>query len=173
MWTLGVMIFTGAGVGQSWRKFINAPLVAIVFSLIFNAVGVSDHLPKALLHGIGWLGQCAIPMSLILIGAVVADHLKEAHSDWRWRVIGTASVLRLGVLPVGFLLLAKYLPVSVELKRVIVLEAAMPAAVFPIVMSRHYGGDPATALRVVIGTSVIGMVTIPFWIRLGTKFVGL
>lgn len=173
MWTLGVMIFTGAGVGQSWRKFINAPLIAILISLLLNALGAADHLPKALLHGIGWLGQCAIPMSLILIGAVVADHLKEAHADWGWRVIAGASVLRLGLLPIGFLILAKYLPVSVELKRVIVLEAAMPAAVFPIVMSRHYGGDPATALRVVIGTSVIGMVTIPFWIRFGMKFVGL
>jgi hypothetical protein len=72
-----------------------------------------------------------------------------------------------------FLLLARYLPASVELKRVIVLEAAMPAAVFPIVMSRHYGGDPLTALRVVIGTSLVGMVTIPLWIRFGMKFAGL
>jgi malate permease and related proteins len=170
MWTLGVMIFSGAGVGQSWKKFINAPLVAILLSLGLNAVGAADHIPKALLHGVSWLGQCAIPMSLILIGAVVADHLKDAHSDWGWRVIATASVVRLGLLPIGFLLLAKYLPASVELKRVIVLEAAMPAAVFPIVMSRHYGGDPPTALRVVLGTSVIGMVTIPLWIRFGMKF---
>jgi predicted permease len=71
------------------------------------------------------------------------------------------------------LLLAKCLPASVELKRVIVLEAAMPAAVFPIVMARHYAGDPATAMRVVIGTSVVGLVTIPLWIRFGMHFVGL
>jgi len=49
----------------------------------------------------------------------------------------------------------------------------MPAAVFPIVMARHYGGDPATAMRVVIGTSVVGLATIPLWIRFGMKFVGL
>ena len=173
MWTLGVMIFSGAGVGRSWRNFINAPLAAIVVSLVLNAVGAADHAPRALLNGIGWLGQCAIPMSLILIGAVVADHLKEAHADWGWRVITSACVLRLGLLPIGFLLLAKYLPASVELKRVMVLEAAMPAAVFPIVMSRHYGGDPPTALRVVLATSIIGMVTIPLWIRFGMKYIGL
>ncbi len=49
----------------------------------------------------------------------------------------------------------------------------MPAAVFPIVMARHYQGDPATAMRVVISTSVVGLATIPLWIRLGMKFVGL
>ena len=74
------------------------------------------------------------------------------------------SVLRLGVFPFVFLALAYWLPCSIELKRVLVLEAAMPAAVFPIVMARHYGGDVTTALRVVIGTSLAGLATIPFWI---------
>ncbi len=72
-----------------------------------------------------------------------------------------------------FLLAAKFLPASVELKRVMVLEAAMPAAVFPIVMARHYQGDPATAMRVVLGTSVVSLATIPLWIKFGMKFVGL
>ena len=52
-------------------------------------------------------------------------------------------------------------------------QAAMSAAVFPIVMAKHYGGDPATALRVVLGTSLVGLVTIPLWLRVGMKFVGL
>jgi hypothetical protein len=30
-----------------------------------------------------------------------------------------------------------------------------------------------TALRVVLGTSVVGLVTLPLWIRFGVKFVGL
>jgi len=72
-----------------------------------------------------------------------------------------SCALRLGILPVLFLLLAKYLPCSLELKRVITIQAAMAAAVFPIVMAKHYGGDPATALRVVLGTSLVGLVTIP------------
>jgi predicted permease len=173
MWTLGVMLFTGASIGRDWRKIVNAPLVAIVAALLLNGLGINFYLPKPVLTGIHWLGQCAIPMALILIGAVVADHLREFHSARGWRVMGWAVLLRICVLPMLFLLLAKFLPASVELKRVIVLEAAMPAAVFPIVMSRHYGGDPPTALRVVLGTSVVGLLTIPLWIRVGMKFVGL
>jgi predicted permease len=176
-WTLGVMLFTGAGVGRDWRKVINAPLVAVLLAVTLNATGLTARLPEPLLRpvltGIHWLGQSAIPMALILIGAVVADHLGELHSDWGWRVISVAVLLRLVLLPMVFLLLAKFLPASLELKRVIVLEAAMPSAVFPIVMSRHYGGDPPTALRVVIGTSVLGMVTIPLWLHFGMKFIGL
>lgn len=173
LWTLGVLTLTGAGADQSWRKVVNAPLIAIVLALVLNAIGLNAHVPGVVLTGIHWLGQCAVPMALILIGAIVADHLHEFHSASGWRVIGTAVLLRIGLLPVLFLLVAKYLPASVELKRVIVLEAAMPAAVFPIVMARHYQGDPATAMRVVIGTSVVGLLTIPLWIRFGMRFVGL
>ncbi len=173
LWTLGVTLLTGGSVWRDWRKIVNAPLVAIALAVALNALGWDTLVPKVVLTAVHWLGQCAIPMALILIGAVVADHLHEFHSASGWRVIGTAVLLRIGLLPILFLLLAKYLPASVELKRVIVLEAAMPAAVFPIIMARHYQGDPATAMRVVIGTSVVGLVTIPLWIRFGMHFVGL
>jgi len=173
LWTLGVWTLTGGSLGQSWRRIINAPLIAIVLALVLNTLGLDAHLPKPLLTGVHWLGQCAIPMALILIGAMVADHLHEFHSKSGWRVIGAAVLLRIGVLPMLFLLVARFLPASIELKRVMVLEAAMPAAVFPIVLARHYQGDPATAMRVVIGTSVVGLATIPLWIRFGMKFVGL
>jgi predicted permease len=173
LWTLGVWTFTGGSLGQSWRRILNAPLIAIVLALVLNTLELNTYLPQPLLTGVHWLGQCAIPMALMLIGAMVADHLHEFHSKSGWRVIGAAVLLRQAVLPLLFLLVAKFLPASVELKRVMVLEAAMPAAVFPIVLARHYGGDPATAMRVVIGTSVVGLATIPLWIRFGMKFVGL
>lgn len=173
LWTLGVMGLTGHRPGKDWRKIVNAPLIAIALALTLNTLGWNAALPQALLTGIHWLGQCAIPMALILIGAVVADHVHEFHSQSGWRVLGTAVLLRMGLLPLAFLLLARYLPASTELKRVIVIEAAMPAAVFPIVMARHYGGDAATALRVVFSTSLVSLITIPLWIRFGLKFAGL
>jgi predicted permease len=173
LWTLGVMLLTGGSLGRDWRRIFNAPLIAIVLAVMLNALGWPTHVPQVVLTAVHWLGQCAIPMALILIGAIVADHLHEFHSASGWRVIGTAVLLRIGVLPVLFLLLAKYLPGSLELKRVMVLESAMPAAVFPIIMARHYHGDPPTALRVVIGTSAVGLVTIPLWIKFGMHFVGI
>jgi predicted permease len=173
VWTLGVMLLTRQRIGTAWRKIVNAPLAAIVLAEVLNALGWETHIPKVILTGVHWLGQCAVPMALILIGAIVADHLHEFHSASGWRVIGTAVLLRIGILPIFFLLLAKYLPASIELKRVITLEAAMPAAVFPIILARHYQGDPPTAVRVVIGTSAVGLITIPLWIRFGMQFVGL
>lgn len=172
MWTLGVLLFTGQAL-KDWRKLVNAPLLSILAALTLNGLGWDTAIPRPVRSTLSLLGQCAIPMALILIGAVVADYMKEFRSRSGVRVIALAALLRLAVLPVCFLLLARYLPASRELKQVIVLQAAMPSAVFPIVMSRHYGGDPATALRVVLGTSILSLLTTPFWIRFGMGFIGL
>ncbi len=173
IWTVGILLLTGATAGMEWKHIINPPLIAVVLGLILNAFGGDRWVPGFLLTTAKMLGQCAIPVGVILIGATIVDQAHKFHSKTAWRVIALAGLLRLAVLPVLFLLLARYLPCSLELKRVIVLQASMPAAVIPIVLAKHYGGDPATAVRIVLSTSAASLVTTPFWIRLGTQWVGL
>lgn len=173
LWVFGLWLLAGAGPRTSWKRFLNAPLVAIVLTLLLNAVVSPEAVPAVARSAARLLGQCAIPLGLVLIGAIMADHAHEFVRAQGGRVMVLGCLLRLGVLPLLFLELARHLPASVELKRVIVLQAAMPAAVFPIVMARHYGGDPITALRVVIATSLAGLATIPLWLRLGLHYVRL
>jgi len=180
MWTLGMFVLTGSGLEGGWKKVLNAPLVALLLALALNFAGIFFTPPagmlivgKMILTAIQWLGQSAIPLALLLIGAVGADHLEDARGGQAARVVSMAVLVRLGIMPVFFLLLAKILPCSVELKRVIVLQGAMPSAVLPIVLAKHYGGDPRTALQVVLGTSIAGLVTIPLWIHFGGRAIGL
>ena len=81
--------------------------------------------------------------------------------------------LRLGVLPVLVLVMAKYLPCAVELKRVLVVQAAMPSAMMPIIIARLYGGHPRTAVQIVLGTTALGILVIPLWLRAGLEWVGV
>ncbi|MBW8864693.1 MAG: AEC family transporter [Verrucomicrobia bacterium] len=180
MWTVGVMVVSNRGFDGGWKKFLNPPLAALVLALFFNFVGLHFSPPtpvmfigKMLLTIIHWFGQSSIPLALLLIGAIVADHLNDARGGNAARVVTVAALVRLGVMPVLFILLAKFLPCSIELKRVIILQGAMPSAVLPIVLAKHYGGDARTAVQVALGTSLLGLVTIPLWIRFGEYFVGL
>jgi malate permease and related proteins len=172
-WTLGLMALGAVGSGNVWRNMVNAPVLAIFISLAINFTGADKFIPDFILLTARLLGQCAVPMGLILVGATMADYLHEFRTGWGWRVMLLSCVVRLGVVPILFLLVARYLPCSVELKRVIIVQAAMPAGTFSILLARHYGGDPSTALRIVIGTSVASLVTMPFWIRFGLKFAGV
>ncbi len=173
LWSFGLILLGGAKLRDSWRKIINPPLVAIVLTVALNFAIGKNHFPEFILKTTHLLGQCAIPFGVLLIGATMADYVHEFRSVQGARLVIVSCLLRLGILPVLFLLLAKYLPCSIELKRIITIQAAMSAAVFSIVIAKHYGGDPATALRVVLGTSLVGLVTIPLWLRFGMKFVGL
>jgi predicted permease len=172
-WTLGLMVLGAGGSGNVWRNMLNAPVLAIFVSLALNFSGADQLIPDFILLTAKLLGQCAVPMGLILIGATMADYLHEFRSGWGWRVILSSCFVRVGVVPILFLVVARYLPCSVELKRVMIVQAAMPAGTFSIILARHYGGEPTTALRVVIGTSVVSLLTMPLWIRFGLKFVGL
>ena len=180
MWTVGVAVVSGRGFSIGWKKFLNPPLAALLLALTLNFLGQHIHLAQpfafagnVLLTIIHWFGRSAIPLALLLIGAIIADHMKEARGGSVVRVVSVAALVRLGLLPVAFLLLAKFLPCSIELKRVLVLQGAMPSAVLPIVLAKHYGGDARTAVQVALGTSLLGLVTIPLWIRLGQYFVGI
>ncbi|MCP5516787.1 MAG: AEC family transporter [Verrucomicrobiales bacterium] len=172
-WVFGLMLLAGAGLGTSAKRLLNAPLGAILLTLALNAVVERGQVPVPVLNAAHLLGQCAIPLGMVLIGATIADHLGEFRGGPGRRTIVLGILVRLVVVPAIFVGLARWLPASVELKRVMVIQAAMPAAVFPIVLVRHYGGDPAAALRVVIGTSVAGLLTMPLWIRLGMAWAGL
>lgn len=173
LWTVLLLVLTGGHAGRAWKQAINAPFVAILLAVGLNFTGVGPHLPRALLNTFHLLGQCAFPLALVLIGATVADHLGELHAGGSWREAALALVLRLGVMPLVILLLAWCLPAAPELKRVLVIEAAMPAATLPIVLARHYGGEPATALRIVLGTSAVSFITTPVWIHFGLKWLAV
>ncbi len=170
LWTLGAMLLSASRAGTWWQRLATPPVLAIPLTLVINAL-FADGVPAFLHRSAHLLGQCAIPMGMVLIGATIADHLGELAVARGGRVMGLAVVLRLGVLPGVFLLVAALLPVSPELQRVMLLQAAMPAAVFPIVMTRHYGGDPATALRVVVATTACSLITMPLWIQLGLAWL--
>ncbi len=181
LWTVGMMLLVGSLEQRWWRHLINPPSCTILVAVILNFLGVADRLPDFLTRTLDWLGHAAIPLSLVLIGATVADQLRPGGDRTGFArsagVVSVSCILRLGMLPVAFMTLAwflsRWIPSSVELQRVVVVEAAMPSAVFPIVMARHYGGHPGTALRVALGTSIVALLTIPVWISLGTSWFDL
>lgn len=171
-WIIGALVFAKRG-EPLWRKIIRPPVFAIALTITLNFAGLAESVPQIIVHTARMIGACAIPMGLILTGAMVADLMKEFRTEGGGRVMVVACLIRLLLVPIGFLVLARYLPATVELKRVIILQAAMPAAVFAILASRHFGGHAPTALRVVLATSIVGFITIPIWIRFGMQFAGL
>jgi len=179
VWTLGMLILRGKPF-RSLGEVLSGPIVAVVVGLLLVVARIDllvAHSPVAafffemFLNLLHWVGLAAFPVGLLLIGTVISDLLGKERYSVR---VGVGSlVVRMVVMPLIILFLARFLPLVTELKQVLLVQAAMPSAVTPIVYARHYGADPAAAVHVVLTTSVAAIVSIPIVISLGRIWLGL
>jgi predicted permease len=173
IWTVGLLVLSGESLREGWRKLVSPVMITLVLAVGCNLAGVTPLLPKLVTETVHALGVCAIPLGLIMTGVNLANYLNEPRQLFDAKVTIAAMALRLGVLPVVMLVVAKYLPCSVELKRVLLVQAAMPVAVVSIIIARMYGGHPRTAVQIVLGTTALGVLVIPLWLRAGLAWLGV
>jgi predicted permease len=107
-----------------------------------------------------------------MIGLTIGNYLTTHPKLDSLRIAIPGCILRLALLPALMLGLAFVLPISQELKRIIALQVAMPSAVFPILLASHLNGNTQTALRVVLSTSLLSVVTLPLWLTLSLRLIG-
>ncbi len=173
IWLIGVgLILPTEGATSLVKRILSAPILAILFATWINFFGFDQKLPEFVLKVIPLLGQCAVPLGLILIGAIFADLRPSIQIFTQIKIPLFAIIIRLLALPTIILSTAFFLPLSLELKQVIVIQAAMPCAVFPIVLAQHFGGSSNVAFKVVFSTTILSFLTIPLWIQAGFKLFG-
>lgn len=176
IWTVGIMLLRGkrdAGdSNNNWRQILNAPVLAILAAVALHFTGARHWLPEIALNSTHLMGAAAIPLGLILTGATFADQMRDLTVRNGTGISIGSVALRLALLPILMLAIARWLPCPIELRRIIVIEAAMPCAVIPVLLAKHFHGDPSTALRAVLVTSALGFLTIPLWIQFGLWWTG-
>lgn len=170
-WSVALWRLTGGGLSRHWRRMLNPPMAAILLALILNGFSAGEWLPPVAGTVIHSLGACAIPLALLLSGALVADHLNFGALRHGRRHIFAAVAVRILLVPVLILVAAWLLPFNEKLKAVLVMEAAMPASIFSLVVVVAYGGDIRTGIQVVLGTSLVGLVSIPLWLGVGLRWI--
>jgi len=168
MWTVGLAILTGKA---GFRSVVNGPFIAVVVALTLNYTGLYEFIPGVLETVMDMLGRCAIPMSILMIGATMGSFFNRSIFHDAFRVSAVSVGVRLGLLAIVLLSMAKFAPISPDLSRLLVVQAAMPAAIFPIVLARLFGGQTQVAIQVVLATSAVSLVTAPLVIAWGLAWV--
>jgi predicted permease len=107
----------------------------------------------------------------MMTGATIMD-LAVAEKP-SWKIVTASCIVRLALAPAVIILCAKYIPMAVELKQILVVQAAMPAALGPILIARMYDGRPAVAVQIVVATTVVSLFTLPYIITFGIRFLEL
>jgi len=170
IWSVGVMLMSGEN-GIPWRRLVNGPIIAVLIGLTLVALRVDDKVTGPIRTAISMIGIGAFPLAIMITGATIMDLVGTEKPSWK--IIIASCVVRLLLAPAIIIACAKYIPMAVELRQILLVQAAMPAALVPILLARLYGGRPAVAVQIVIGTTVVSIFTLPYIIFFGIKFLDL
>ncbi len=162
LFTVGVLLLTGAKTG--WRNI--SPRVLLSPGIVSVAVGLalfflSVDLPEPIGGPIAMLGGLTTPLSMIVIGALLA-RLDPRTIFGNVRVYLYAAV-RLLVLPLATLVLLRPFVADPLVLGVCVVLAAMPGATNAALFAEEYGVNPELASQSVFITTLFCIATIP-WI---------
>lgn len=121
MWTIAVAALSKDAVKESIRQLCAPAMIGVYIALLFNYLPWSNQLPECIETSMTWLNQSMIPLSLLLVGGIMYDEFKprdagiEAQtvstlSVWNsFKLIGSTILIRLVLVPILFILWAKYL----------------------------------------------------------------
>jgi len=170
LWTVGIMTLTGGGLKDARRRMLNPITVSMLAAIVLNRTGIGAHLPDWSFSFLNMLGACAVPLGLMLVGMGIPALLQgfRAHHD-PGIAIG-AVVVRNLLVPGCFALAAVLIaPLPAEVRRILLLQAAMPAGTMTLVMCQHYGIAPQVGLRVFVASTLAAIVTLPLWLWIGGR----
>ncbi|MFZ5789148.1 MAG: AEC family transporter [Pseudomonadota bacterium] len=150
--TLGIGLAAGSA---DVRRLLRMPLTyAVALSLLFLATGWP--VPKWLANTLELLGGLTIPLMLVALG-VSLGHL-------RVRSLGRALLLSLVRLGAGFIIglgVGRAFGLEGEALGVVVLQSAMPVAVFNYLFAELYKREPEDVAGLVVVSTVLSFVTLP------------
>ena len=172
MWTIGILIMS-RNAGPAWKLLINGPFIAVITGLVLNYSHAHEYLPQIVKTTIHMIGASAIPISVFMIGATIGKLFSKGILHDFARVAFASITARLAITPAILIGLAFLLPIPRDLACVLAVQAGMPAAVMPIMIAKLYGGHPETAIKVVVATTAVILVTGPLVIALALRWLEL
>jgi len=170
IWSVGVMLMSGER-GIRWQRLINGPIIAVFVGLFLVAIQLDDNITGPVRKAVSMVGIGAFPMAILMTGASIMDLVGTEKPSWK--IITGALLVRMLLCPVMIILAAKFIPMATELKEVLLVQASMPAAMVPILLAKIYGGRPGVAVQIVVATTVISILTLPYVITFGIRYLNL
>ena len=160
LFTVGILIISGAGTG--WRAI--SPRLLFSPGIVSVGIGLalfflSVELPQVIGGPITMLGDLTTPLSMVVIGALLA-RLDARAIFGNLRVYAYAGV-RLLVMPLATLAVLRLFVDDPLILGVLVIMAGMPGATNAALFAEEYGVNPELASQSVFITTLFCVVTIP------------
>jgi predicted permease len=162
LWSIGVWIAYRCGKHAEHASFLSMwlklpPVWGFAAGVAVNLSGASlDPLVEAA-H---WAGSPTIPLMLFVLGLTIPWHDLRPH-----KAVVVALGIKLALMPLLALGIALAWPGRLtEPGEAAILEAAMPTMVMVIALADRFGLDTRLAGLIMGWSTLVGLVTLPFWL---------
>ena len=164
LFTVGIMAVRHYGEDSTEKPksvlaFVNAPpFWAAAVAVILNLNGLVA--PVWFAGVLQKLSAAVVPLMLVSLGLAL---------NWKAVIVRNipyvmpAVLIKMLLMPIFAIALAGYLPIEGKYKAAAVLDLAMPSMVLGIVFCDRYRLDSALYAMTVTLTTVLSLITLPFW----------
>lgn len=161
--TVGMFLIrksTGNGEKSSLKELLSPGLVGIIIGIVLFLT--DTRLPEALGESIAIIGSATTPLAMLIIGFKLGQmSIKEMLGDMR---VYAVTVGRLVLVPLIVFAVVAVAGIEVSLLiKVVVIQAAMPAATCAVIFAEQYKGDAKFMSKGVLLTTLLSVVTIPIF----------
>jgi predicted permease len=162
-WTYGVYLMSGDKNEVSVKKILSNPnLIAVVVGMALFFAPV--ELPYVVAQVINGMANMNTGLGMVILGATLgASNIGLMISDTR---LYKAILLRLIAVPLVCIPILMLMPVEFEVRMVMMIIAAAPAASATSMLALKYGGDYSYGTGLAIGTTIVSMITMPLVLAL-------
>ena len=137
------------------RSLLTNPLlISCVAGIVYSVC--YDTLPPAIARTTASIGQMALPLALLAIGATMAAEKVTGH----FKPAVLSSLVKTLISPIAGLILAKMLSLSPDETAIAMIFLACPTAIASYTLTTEIGGNPKLAASIVIISTLLAAVSL-------------
>lgn len=139
-------------------------MVAVITIILYV---VPFRMPMVVTVSLGLIGDCMMPVSMLLIGAEIASmNVKEILCDRDSYIV---SLFRMLIIPFVMYILMVSLKIEHQAASTIIILSAMPSATLNVIMGQKYDNNPKFAACAIMQNTLIMLVTLPLFVWICSK----
>ncbi|MBO4337924.1 MAG: AEC family transporter, partial [Lachnospiraceae bacterium] len=142
---------------SSLKKIMNSGVIACIIAIIIFAFSIP--VPGPVVQFVNSLGNCAVPLSMVLIGASMAQQsIKNLVSD---KKVYLFLFVRMIVIPIIAAFVMRSFSFDRQVAGVFGMMLAMPVGSIVVLLAQERGADETVCTRASVVSTVASVFTIP------------
>lgn len=157
MWSAGISLFEKTDAKTKWKNvLLNPNIIAVELGILRSLLHI--ELPYFLNSAIANIGDTVSPISMIVVGAILADVNIKTIFDKSVFFVASIRLLLLPLLTMGIISVFRLDPVVAGVSLVL---TSMPVGTTTALLATKYNADVDFASKCVFVTTMLSLITVP------------